>query len=271
MKSGTWLRLFALGLLLQQGAAYADNAPDGPDLRQPVTLEDIGAIVDVGSPQISPDGQWVAYESADQVFIVSTRSGPAKSVTTGGSTASGPRWSANGKALYFLSDRSGSSQLWKLDLQGFGEAVQVTGLDVPVNTIRLSPDETRLLLPLQASATSAAAGEKRKPWVIDRLQFKEDADDGYITDDPPGHLQVYELASRKLTPVTSGAYVESEAAWSPDGREIVFVSNREADPDASYRTDIWRIAASGDGDLASPVRLTNNDHTKQAPAWSPDG
>lgn len=271
MHSATCLRLIALGLLLQQGAVYADEIVAGTDLRRPIALGDIGAIIDVASPQISPDGRWIAYESADRIHIVPVPVGPARPVTTAGSAATDPHWSADGKSLYFLSDRSGSSQLWKLGLQELGEAVQVTELDFPVDTIRLSPDETQLLLPLEASAAEAAPGETRKPWVIDRLQFKEDADDGYITGDPPGHLQVYDLESRKLRPVTAGDYSESEAAWSPDGREIVFVSNREADPDVSYRTDIWRIASNGAGDLATPLRVTDDEHTKQAPAWSPDG
>jgi dipeptidyl aminopeptidase/acylaminoacyl peptidase len=270
MKFNCWYHLFAWSVLLQ-GVVFADEGAGVSAQRRPVGIDDIGAIVDVGSPKISPDGQWIAYESADRIFLVSTRSDPARPVTASASSASDPHWSADGKSLYFLSDRSGSSQLWKLVLQEAGEASQVTDLEFPVNSINLSPDESKLLIPVLAPSKDEAATKVKKPWVMDRLQFKEDADDGYITDDPPGHFQVYEIANRKLTPVTSGEYSGSDAAWSPDGREIAFVSNREAIPDASYRTDIWRISASGEGNTTSPVRVTGDSHTKQSPAWSPDG
>ena len=57
-----------------------------------------------------------------------------------------PYWSKDGKSLYFLSDRSDSSQLWQLPLASFGEARQVTNLSQGVDSLRFSPDESRLLL-----------------------------------------------------------------------------------------------------------------------------
>ncbi len=208
----SWFRLFALWLLLQQGSATTADTGSQSESRRLVAIEDISAIIDIGAPRFSPDGKWIAYESEDRIFLVSTRSGPVRPVTESASTASDPYWSGDGTSLYFLSDRSGTSQLWKLGLEEFGEASQVTELEVPVQSIKLSPDETRLLLLADAASKEDPAAKVKKPWVMERLQFKEDADDGYITDDPPGHVQVYELSSRKLKPVTSGAYTEFEAS-----------------------------------------------------------
>ena len=53
--------------------------------------------------------------------------------------------------------------------------------------------------------------------MITRLEFKEDAGDGYLTGDRAEHLHALDLSTGKLTQLTSGTYAESEAAWSADG------------------------------------------------------
>ena len=250
-------------------AVITADATETTNQKRPVAIDDYDGIVDVADPQLSPDGKSVAYVSGDQVWIVPASSGPGRAVTPADSAASDPSWSIDGQWLYFLSDRSGSSQLWKLPLAMPGEAVQVAALDLPLHEIVFSPDQSALLIS-HATAHDAAAREGRsEPWVIDRLQFKEDEDDGYITGDLPAHLYRYDIASGDLDAITSGKYEETEAAWSPDGRSVVFVSNREEEPDADYSSDIWRIAADGSAD--SLVRLTTGTQTRQLPAWSPDG
>ena len=72
-------------------------------------------------------------------------------------------------------------------------------------------------------------GEERKanapqdPWVIDRLQFKRD-NTGYLTGNRKTHLYVFDVASKELRQLTSGAWDESLGVWSPDGTRIAFAS-----------------------------------------------
>jgi hypothetical protein len=158
----------------------------------------------------------------------------------------------------------------------------VTTFAKGVNSVDFSPDESRLLLqisatdlaePAKAPVVGAAGGQApaRKPWVVTRMQMKEDAGEGYLTGDRAEHLCVLDLATGKLRQLTAGAFDESEASWSPDGRQLVFVSNREADPDASYKTDLWLVAADTTDQGKTLQRLTNDDRVKGAPAFSPDG
>ena len=240
-----------------------------------LTFEDQEAVKSPEGLAISRDGKLVAYSLDDRVFVVPTAGGAPRAVTTAGSSAGSPYWSRNGRALYFLSDRSGTRQLWKLSLSAFGEAEQVTKLEQGVDNIRFSPDESRLLLSFtdeQLAKGKQDDGEPApKPIVITRLEFKEDAGEGYLTGDRAEHLHALELASGELTQRTSGAWSESEADWSPDGRRIVFVSNREPESDASYRTDLWIVDAANTDKGASLQRLTNDERTKSDPAFSPDG
>ncbi len=217
----------------------------------------------------------LAYSLEKQVFVVPLGGGTPRAVTSAGSSAWDPYWSTDGSTLYFLSDRSGEGQVWRLPLATFGEAQQVTTLEQGVDRIRFSPDESRLLLTFTDSALKSPAEAAKEtdpqPFVITRLEFKEDAGDGYLTGDRAEHLHALDVATGKLAQLTSGNYSESDAAWSPDGKQVVFVSNREPESDATYRTDLWLVDAGNVDKGANLLRLTNDERTKSDPAFSPDG
>jgi len=140
-----------------------------------------------------------------------------------------------------------------------------------ISSTNLSPDESRVLLTFSARDLGPPAGDDDsppEPFVITRRQFKRDRGQGYLTAADTQHLYVYDIESGELRQLTDGRFDEGQPAWSPDGNSVVFVSNREAEPDASYRSDIWIVAADGNGE---PRRLTDNDQQKYAPAFSPDG
>jgi dipeptidyl aminopeptidase/acylaminoacyl peptidase len=262
-------------------ALAADPAP--PAVPRPLTFEDREAVRRPEGIAVSRDGRHAAFVVDDRVHVVALAGGEPRAVTSAESSAWDPWWSVDGGSLYFVSDRSGSSQLWRLPLGAFGEAEQVTTLEQGVDRIRFSPDETRLLLQftdtqLESADDSSSEGdggdnesEVAEPFVITRLEFKEDAGDGYLTGDRSEHLHVLDLATGKLTQITSGVYSESDAAWSPDGRRVVFVSNREQEPDASYRTDLWVVDAGNADKGATLRRLTDDERTKSDPVFSPDG
>ena len=82
-----------------------------------------------------------------------------------------------------------------------------------------------------------------------------------------------DLASEKIDVLTSGAHDEVLPAWSPDGRQIAFVTKRGADPDRTENWDVYLIepkAGAKEKQLTTSPEADAHPDWKSAPAWSPD-
>lgn len=277
-----------LGLaLLLVAPLLVPRAEEKPASKRNLTVDDYLQIKRVQDPQLSPEGKGVAYtvtssdlkedKSETQVWMIPVAGGEAIPMTAKGSSASRPRWSPDGKYLAFLAARGESkTQVWLLNRNG-GDAQQLTEVKQGVGSYEWSPDGSKLVLVIKDPTPEEAAekeSEKPKkktppPWVVDRLQFKQDTI-GYL-DRRRTHLYVFELATKKLTQITSGDYDDAQPAWSPDGRFIAFVSNRTPEPDANYNTDIWVVAADNPDQGKTLLQITADPGRDRAPAWSPDG
>ena len=268
-------------LLFFAGSAAADDSVKNP---RPITIDDYFHIDGVSGPQLSPNGQFIAYsvskkdvkknKSRSRIWMVSVDGGQPVAMTAEDESSSHPRWSPDGRYLAFLSSRDdGETQVWQL-YRGGGEAVQLTDTVQSVNSFEWSPDSSRLLLTLQdptekqvAAKKEGEADDKADPvWVIDRKQFKTDYV-GYL-DRRRTHIYAMNIADQEMIQLTSGDYDDSGATWSPDGKFVAFTSNRSEDPDSNYNTDIWIVASDKAG---QPVQVTRNPGPDANPAWSPDG
>jgi dipeptidyl aminopeptidase/acylaminoacyl peptidase len=271
--------------------AASKSAPSTP---RSITIDDLFQIRDVSQPELSPDGQWVAYvvrtrmlkedKNEIRLWMISARGGEAIPLTAEGISSGQPRWSPDGKFLAFTSARNGGkNQVWLLNRLG-GEAVRLTDVPQGVGEFEWSPDSARLVLIIQDPKPEdlEAAKEKDKdkaaaakpktppPYVIDRLQFKRDTI-GYL-DRRRTHLYVFDVASKKLTQITSGDFDDSQPTWSPDGKQLAFSSNRSMpDPDASLDSNIWVVAADNSDKGAHLTQISTNPGSDNQPVWSPDG
>src|SRR5258708_11026495 len=145
--------LMSLASALSLSANAQERAPKpAPAAPRNISIDDFFQIRDVSQPELSPDGQWVAYtvrtkilkddKNEQRLWMVSTRGGDSIALTAEGVSSSHPRWSPDGKYLAFLSSRnSGKSQVWLLNRLG-GAAVRLTATGHVVKDFQSSPDST---------------------------------------------------------------------------------------------------------------------------------
>src|SRR5258706_3514303 len=210
----------------------------------PITVDDLFGVKEAHEAQISPDGQVIALavivtsvkedKPESGIWMVPTAGGDAIPLTAEGVASSHARWSPDGKYLPFLSTRKDAegndekTQVYLLNRQG-GEAQRLTDTIQDVEEFEWAPDGKQLVLilrdptpeELEAAARKTkgsddGAGKKSKaqpPWVIDRLQFKND-NVGYI-DRRRTHLYVFNMAAKTQRQGTSGYYEDSHPGWGP--------------------------------------------------------
>ncbi|HEX6504947.1 MAG TPA: S9 family peptidase [Terriglobales bacterium] len=252
------------------------------------SLEDFAALREVADPQLSPDGEWVAYtvriadatqdKLISHIWITNWEGTEHRQLTFSKEGESHPRWSPDGKYLSFLSSRGvegESDQVWLLPRSG-GEAERVTYFKGDVSDFTWSPNSARIaLIVTDADPDKPGEGEKpktQKPIVIDRYYFKEDKI-GYLRT-LRDHLYVLDLSSRKSNLLTPGNYNESQPAWSPDSNSIVFVTKHDSDFD---RNENWDLYVIDDKPGSQPRQLTtfkgkdSPPDWDATPAWSHDG
>jgi Tol biopolymer transport system component len=91
---------------------------DGSDLVQLTNIRDCSA----GSPRWSPDSNRLPFDCASaenfEIYAVSAEGGSARRLTTESSQNILPSWSHDGRWVYFCSNRSGSSEVWKAQPAG---------------------------------------------------------------------------------------------------------------------------------------------------------
>ena len=279
---------------LAAGPSAAAAAPAQP---HPFNARDLVTMARLSAPQVSPDGEWVAFVlretdlEADRgrtdLWRVRVDGGGVERLTTHEASDGSPRWAPDGRSLYFLSSRSGSSQVWRLPRAG-GEAAQVTDLPLDVGAFVVSPDGSSLAVALEVYPDCASL-----QCTADRLEAEEESKasgrlhDGLFVrhwdawnDGRRSHVFVVPVAGPgEPVDVTRGLDADvpskpfggaEELAFTPDGRGLVLTA-RAAGAEEAWSTDFDLYRAPADGSAAPAVLTEANRAWDTQPLFSPDG
>ncbi|HEV2177917.1 MAG TPA: S9 family peptidase [Terriglobia bacterium] len=264
--------------------------------KRAITFEDLMKVERISDPQVSPDGQWIAYvqTSVDlaantqtgHIWVVPVAGGEPRQLTEGTGSDSRPRWSPDSHSLAFISTRGGSSQVWILPLTG-GEAHQLTSISTEADSVTWAAKGDNLLFTSQVYPDCSddacnkkhledAAASKVKARIISELLFRHWTEwrDGKYT-----HLFVVSAQGgqppRDLTP---GGYdaptfflgAPDGYSISPDGTEVCYTSNRSTPPSSVAWTTgnhLYLVPAAG----GEAHDITPGNHgSDAAPLYSPN-
>jgi dipeptidyl aminopeptidase/acylaminoacyl peptidase len=287
-------------------AAPAIAAPAPP--KEAMTIEDLLTLKRVAAPAASPDGKWVVWQQTDtdpasykrttSLWRVSAKGGaPVRIADLADANEHDAAFSPDGKRLWFISNKSGSDQLWMLDLTVPGAVpIQASSFTTDVAGFKQSPDGSKMLVwgdTARDCATLGCDGDGKgaEPGPGTGRHYKDGT--GFVRHwdawETPGTYSrgfVFALgADGKLggSAVSLDGPVGTltgdvpgkpfgggeELAWSADSKAVFFTA-RQADRNEPISTnlDIWQSGLDG----AAPRNLTEgNKGTDTHPAASPDG
>jgi dipeptidyl aminopeptidase/acylaminoacyl peptidase len=267
-----------------------------PQDTHPFSIHDMLAMDRISEPQVSPDGKWVvltlrktdlaANRGRTDLWLVGTDGTGLRQLTSHPGSDLSPVWAPDGKSLYFLSTRSGSSQIWRIPVDG-GEAEQKTDLPLEVGNFLLSPDGSRFAITMEVfpDCESVACTKSRLDEIAARKSSGRIYEKLFIRhwdtwkDGRRSHLFVMPTAGGDPVDLMQGMDADcpskpfggvEEITFTPDGKALVFTTRNAGREEAwSTNFDLYLVPVDAS---AAPKNLTeSNKAWDTGPVFSPDG
>jgi dipeptidyl aminopeptidase/acylaminoacyl peptidase len=252
-----------------------------------IEAKDLFELKSVANPQLSPDGKKFLYveTSIDQdkhsyisnLFMKAlAENTPATQWTFGKHRNHSPKWSPAGDRIAFISNRTGSNQIFVMSEKG-GEAMQLTFFENGVGnfiwspngekiafSISLKPDHTIQSVPKQ-EMKKEEKDKELTALVVEEMKYKSDGE-GFWKGTYK-QIATLDVKTGELDQLTSGksdCYLQS---WSPDGKYIAVTGDLNEDRDDSFLMDLFLL----DVETKELNKKTNSDGYFGNVTWSPNG
>jgi dipeptidyl aminopeptidase/acylaminoacyl peptidase len=259
---------------------------------RPITFEDFFGTARLSDPQWSPDGKSIAFvitnydieanDSNSDIYLISSKGGDVRRLTTDPASDSEPRFSPDGKTIAFTSARSGKSQIWLLPLEG-GEARQLTELSTGGSSPQWTPDGKHVVFVSRVfpdcpdddcnkERLEEESNRKVKARLIEELFYRHwdswrDDRRRHVFVVPAGGGDPKDLTPYEYEAPTIALGSHHDVAVSPDGSEVCVTVNTDRDLAVSINNDLFVVPITG----GNWRRITSNPANDNHPVYSPDG
>ncbi len=222
--------------------------------KKAVEVKDLTKLISVADPHISPDGTEAVFvrthiDEEENTYItnlwhVEIATGELTQWTHGKQRVSSPQWSADGKSVAFLSDRTEKNQLYVLSSKG-GEARELTDFEKGINSFRWSPCNKKIwfdaLVKENQTFTDKEEKEEKKlpePYIVDKMKYKMDGM-GLLPKEFHRHIGAIDIESKEVEQITEGTHHHGLEAVSHDGGKLVYGVTREENLDFVFRQPLF--------------------------------
>lgn len=280
--------LLVIILLLVPFSAHAQKSA--------FTIEDLYKVKSISDVHVSPDGRSVIYavttsdlpraKRATHIWMMGIDGQGARQLTSGDKGESSPVFSPDGKWISYISSKDGSAQLYLMPTGG-GEAKKLTNISTGVSDPLWSPDGKWVAFSSdvypECGGDDACNQKIADTWSkgplkahsADSLLYRRWTEwkDGTRT-----HTFLASVATGEAKDITPGDFDSPgfqlggplQYDFSPDGKELIFVSNRDKEAASSTNNDLWLISLADP--KAQPRNITaSNPAYDGSPMYSPDG
>src|SRR5438132_9483900 len=257
------------------------------------TIDDLLKVRRVSDPQVSPKGDLVAFTITDmdkaankgttQIYLVPIAGGEVRQLTNDEHSSASPRWSPDGEKLAFVSARDGDDEIWTIDVSS-GALKKITTISTGAGDPVWSPDGSWLAFAsdVYPECLSDACNKKRaeekaqskvKAHVATHLLYRHWK---FWLDGIRSHVFVVSANGGEARDLTPGDYDAppfslggpTDYAFSPDSKELAFVSNHDKVEATSTNADVWLVPIKGG--TAKNITAANHGYDG-SPQFSPDG
>jgi len=221
-------------------------------------------------------------KSKSHLHLINNKTKEIKQFTTTGAHNSSAVWDSKSENIYFLSDRSDESQVWKINING-GEASQVTKLKDGVGNFKLSPNEKYLSFTYEVEIGKTIEQiYKDNEFKLDKINAKVYDDlmlrhwDHY-EDNKWSHIYIMDIATGDTTDIMTGEAFDSPLSpfggreqynWSADSKSIAYTCKKVENYAQSTNSDIYLYNL----DSKKTVNITEGLVGYEIdPIFSPDG
>jgi tricorn protease len=201
----------------------------------------------INTISLAPDGKRIAIGARGDIWTIPAKSGITRNLTnTPGIHDREVAWSPDGKNIAFISDRSGEDEIYIQKQDGSAEPIQITkNADTYKYSVIWSPDSKKLLWADKLLRLQYVDIDSKAVTLVDQAtnaEFNEynwSPDSRWIVYTFPSRrtssrIFVYNLTDKNKTAVTDTWYDAGGAAFSSNGKYIVFTSNRDFNPTYSW-------------------------------------
>jgi dipeptidyl aminopeptidase/acylaminoacyl peptidase len=259
------------------------------------SVHDMLAMERVSDAQVSPDGKLIVFtvrttdmeenKGSTDLWLVGSEGKGRRRLTSHQGGDFNPRWSADGGSVWFISDRSESSQVWRIRVDG-GEAQQVTDEKLDVGNLVVSPKGEFIAFTMEVFAGSSVEKTKTKldeieaskvsGLIYERLFIRhwdtwKDGRRSHVFVIPVGGGQAVDVMKDMDADTPSKPFGGAEEiTFTPDGKGIVF-SARDAGAAEAWSTNFDLYYAPADGAKEPRCLTKKNKAWDTNPVFSPDG